>query len=98
METCFVCSKPIVTKAVGRPKKFCSDKCKSKDKLLNQVKECNFCKKVITGTTSQYCSTECRKAYNKVNRKTYMQVCQVCCKMFETRMPHANVCSTKCRT
>lgn len=73
---------------------------KKMPKLLhNWTKQCKYCEQNFINKTknTNYCSIDCRKKYNKENRKTFLNLCEGCLKMFESRRAIANACSEECR-
>src|SRR5688572_9595329 len=98
METCLICNVKIPQPTIGRPKKFCSTKCKEKYRYVKEFSQaCKHCEKLFNGSKKQYCSIECRKAYNALNHKTYLMICGECNIMYEAKKTDSAFCSRTCR-
>lgn len=48
------------------------------------------------GRPKAYCSQKCKRKWEENHPQMYQHVCYYCGKNFESRVSHANFCSTKC--
>lgn len=78
IKQCNICGRTFEVNNSGRPRKYCSDKCRKQAELQKQkkqrviVKKCEYCGKSFNGNKKQkYCSQECyEKAHqDKMNKR-----------------------------
>lgn len=77
--------------------KFCSQKCRSSQKIKKVCKNCNIIFEVKPSQASQiFCTRKCQVAYSKFNCRT---ICRFCGKEFYKMYPSNDIkyCSDKCR-
>lgn len=63
---CPICNCTFEVNTSGRPRKYCSDKCRKQAELQNRkkqrviIKKCEYCGKTFNGNNKQkYCTTKC---------------------------------------
>lgn len=98
---CLYCNKEIAPgNGLGRPKKYCDEKCRREvDKENKRIKYvgkrqefCEACGKTLPKYKSKYCSKRCY-----INKKPIIQkICVICGNEFETYREEVVTCSKEC--
>lgn len=109
MITCIHCGKTFQRRGIGMIPRFCSLECKQLNgrevyrtehpKTLKALK-CRHCGKRFESHSIQtkYCSSDCKKEANKINRPFHEKVCPECNGSFKTQDINQIHCSRTCAT